>query len=533
MSVRDTTPGVTLSREQTAQLAYAAGARGDDLVFLTGVPQGESEYRPGMHRTDSSFDRLSGDRGLWQINYIWDRELINAGIIRSAQDLFDPMVNARAAIYVLRKQGRQAWFAYDGSMGGNDSINWGAARQAVQNAGAQGTLGQDWQSGQTATQSVAQGAQGAQSGQKPAALPSDGRIVRLNGALRAVFDIGNGTAIWYSVSSGNVGSRPVVNMTHEQYNQRWQYSISAGDAEELSSIPAGFGTFGNYWNSILNSMIGTNNPARHDPDVIRVLAQIAARPDMSTAERQNLMQSTKWWQTHTQGELAWNDLSPAEQTAQRNETAARMVDAWRQFTGENIAADDARITDHLEAVASGKMGFGSWTSSVVKSAARDIAESPWSRTLRDEQEEQRQRGVDIENTARRVRETARTWGLPFSEKAVQQWGRLIVEGKKSDKDLLDTMEKLARGAFPGLPEGIDTETFASQYTDTYRSVLEREASVFTPEIQHALRQGKNLMDFERELTMSPEWRKTKNADQRSHALLGQVGEMFGFTKSGD
>lgn len=218
-----------------------------------------------------------------------------------------------------------------------------------------------------------------------------------------------------------------------------------------------------------------------------------------------------------------------------------MVDAVLQYVG--IPASRAAgtkggwvfnntIKAHVEAVASGKMGFGAWVASVVKPFALKIPESPWKRTLRDETEAQRQRPIDIENTARRVRETARKWGLPWSEAMVQKWGREIVEGTKSDKDLLDTMEALARGVFPGLPEGVDTETFAAQYTDSYRQILEKEGSVFTPEVQRALRAGKTVMDFERELTMTPEWQGTKNADQRAHALLGQVGELFGYVENG-
>ncbi len=88
---------VTITREATASYLYQAGFRGDLLWQLTAIAGRESSYQPAAHRSDVSKSLLSGDRGLFQINYIWDKQLIAAGIIRQKSDLFDPAINARAA----------------------------------------------------------------------------------------------------------------------------------------------------------------------------------------------------------------------------------------------------------------------------------------------------------------------------------------------------------------------------------------------------------------------------------------------------
>lgn len=310
--------GVTLSREQTAQVAYAAGARGDDLIFLTAIPQRESSYNAGAHRTDAPRSRLSGDRGLWQINYRWDRELMNAGIIRQPSDLFDPMVNARAAVYVLRKQGRAAWgMGSNGWAAGGDPMkgaSWDAAAQAVSRAGAQGLLGQDWQSGPSAASPGQAG--GGTTG--PVGLPRDARIVQVGGkAPVVVFNLMPGLFIYYT-GNFNASGRPVERITQAQWNKKYGGRTPfAGDVEELKSIPSGFGSYKEFWNSIVNQVIGSSNPARNDPEIMRVIAEIAGRPDMSAAEIENRLKATKYYQRRTEGELQWNSLSEAERAAQR------------------------------------------------------------------------------------------------------------------------------------------------------------------------------------------------------------------------
>lgn len=207
-----------------------------------------------------------------------------------------------------------------------------------------------------------------------------------------------------------------------------------------------------------------------------------------------------------------------------------MAQQWSDFTGETISANDRRITASLEAVVSGKMGFGHWTETVVKPAALKNSESPYARDRRTEQEAQRERGITIENTTARIRDELERYGLTWDAKTLTTWAKNIVEKRKSDDDLVQAMERGAEAQFPGLGplKGADVATMAAPWLETYERTMEKKGSLYTPEVRRALAQGALVWDFEKELTKSTGWLKTRNADERMHEANGQLAELFGY-----
>jgi hypothetical protein len=124
-----------LSREQVAKYLYDAGFRGDDLANMVAIAGRESSYKPDAHRTDQPKSKLSGDLGLFQINYVnWER-VKNALGLTSKEQLFDPAINARAARVLFEADGYQPWTAGPGgwTAGGDPfyGTNRTAAREAV------------------------------------------------------------------------------------------------------------------------------------------------------------------------------------------------------------------------------------------------------------------------------------------------------------------------------------------------------------------------------------------------------------------
>lgn len=93
-----------LTPEQTAQYAYAAGFRGNDLRTIVGIAGAESAFNPRAHNTkppDNSY-------GLTQINMIGPlgpsrRKWLG---LKSNDELFDPATNMRAAFSVYKAAGR-------------------------------------------------------------------------------------------------------------------------------------------------------------------------------------------------------------------------------------------------------------------------------------------------------------------------------------------------------------------------------------------------------------------------------------------
>jgi hypothetical protein len=536
MAVYDNAPGVTLTREQTAQLAYAAGARGDDLVFLTGVPQRESSYRPGVHRTDSARSSMTGDFGTWQINYTHFPALRQAGIIRSPQDLFDPAINAKAAVFLLRRDGRAPWTAGSGgwTAGGDANYGWNraAAQAAVDNAASRGLLGQDYRTGATAQAAATGGGPAGASG--PTVLPRDARLVTNtstgSGNVWAFFQIGQGVWMRYQVTDpAAIGGRAVERLTTAQMNAKYGRTINGGDAEELKSIPTGFGTYGAFWNSIVDSVIGKTNPARNDPEVLAMLGEYAGRPDMTTAELQNKLQATKWFQSRTEQELEYNSLGAQEKIKRNEEMLARMNQANMEFRGGGPTGWTANQS-HVIEVASGKISWNQWLETRLKPAALKVAESPWARTVRDMEEATRQRGIDTENTSQRVRDELERYGLQWDSNTMNRWATDLVEKRKSDEDLTAAMEQGAQALYPGLGplNGQDVATLAAPWLETAERVLEKKFTLFDPKVRGALASGMGVWDFEKELTKSPEWMKTRNADERMNSFASQLNEEFGF-----
>lgn len=361
-------------------------------------------------------------------------------------------------------------------------------------------------------------------------LPRDAQLVNNGFGVFAVFTVAPGVTIFYNVnwSDGSVAFDPTkVQRVPANYLTGLK-AIDAGNAAELEGLQSNWGTYGNFWNSIINTVIGPSNPAINDPGVLRVVAMYAARPDMSMQELNNLLQATDWYRSRTESELAWNSLSPAEQQMRREEMASRMVQTWFQFTGESVETSDPRIVNYLEQVVSGKVGYGSWTESVVKKAALDNPESPYSRTLVDERRNQLQRGIDVENTSQRISDLARRWGVPMAIGTSQDWARQIVANEMSEADVLEAIKDQAQVMFPWKARDMDTTTAASPWLETYRRVMESEADLSTSKVQAALTAGTPVWQFEQQLKSSSDWLSTKNARQEMVGVVAEVGRRMGF-----
>lgn len=522
-----------ISREQAAQVLYQAGFRGDDLAKMVAIAGRESGYQPAAHRTDQDRSKMVGDFGLLQINYTHFDGLRRAGIISSPQDLFNPAVNARAAFHLYKQSGLSPWAAGPGGFtGGGDPLyktNYQAASVAVQNASRQGLLGADFNVDSTSGGAPMAAANNPAAAAGPFTLPPDAQLYNNGLALIAVFDVG-GVKLGYAVNwwdgSVNTQDRQVTNVTPDQYNQLGV--VDAGNAEELRGFGTEWPNYRAFWESTLDTVIGKNNPARTDPGVLAVIAKFAARPDMSSTEFNNLLQDTEWYRTRSTKELEWNGLADGEKQIRRDNLAAQMVQTWFEFTGEVVSSTDPRITNQLEDLASGKIAYGKWTEDNVKRAAADNPESPYARKTRDEQEEQRQRGVDIENTATRVKDLARKWGLNFSGGQYQDWAKQIAEKTMSEADVLEMFKDQSVVLFPWKNREMETTTAAMPWMQTYERIMEKSGDLFEPKVQAALTAGQPVWEFEQSLKKSGDWLQTKNARDEMFSVVSEAGKRMGF-----
>lgn len=99
-----------LTREQVYLLAVKAGATPDEARVLTAIAAGESGWNTQAHNPvgrDNSY-------GLWQINMLGDMGAARRQQfgIASNEELWNPQINAKAAVAILRSQGWKAWSVY-------------------------------------------------------------------------------------------------------------------------------------------------------------------------------------------------------------------------------------------------------------------------------------------------------------------------------------------------------------------------------------------------------------------------------------
>lgn len=508
---------MALTAEQVAQILTQAGWAGDDLVTMLAIGGRESRYNQFAHRTDNPDPNAqTGDFGLFQINSSNLTVLRNAGIINTMADLYDPLTSAKAALFIKNQSGWQPWAASAGGWSATGNHLYGTNIEAARQAATNVTGGSYVATPMSQTMPTGQ-----------FAIPQDAHLISVNGQGYAMFDVG-GVHIAYKITESSGATHgPLTPVTQDMWNG--YRAVDGGDASELAPVAQVYGSYRAFWDSIVTQVMGLNNPAKDDPDVKRVLAEFAGRPDMSPAELQNKLEATAWWRTRSTGELEWNGLADGEKQKRRDEMAARMADTWAQFTGEPITAGDPRIQNYVEAVASGKQGFGAWTEQVVKKAALEIENSPYQRQIADEAKAKKQPAIDKENTAMRIRQTLDEWGIQWSEGTIQDWARKIVDKDASDDDLLETLKDQAQIAYSWKPRDMSTKQAASPWLETYARVMEKAGTLTTVDIQKALTAGQPVWEFEQELKRSSGWLGTRNAREQLTTLAGSAGKLMGFS----
>jgi hypothetical protein len=135
-----------LTGEEVAQLCYQVGFRGDEvLATMVAIAKRESGWNAYAWRSNNRAN-MTGDFGLFQINYIHDNANLRQVIgYKDRKDWLNPLINAKIALHLYNAAGFSPWNAAAGGYNANGThlhnTNITAARQAVANAKAQGLLG--------------------------------------------------------------------------------------------------------------------------------------------------------------------------------------------------------------------------------------------------------------------------------------------------------------------------------------------------------------------------------------------------------
>lgn len=376
----------------------------------------------------------------------------------------------------------------------------------------------------------AQGMNASPSG--PNKLPAGGVIYRpSSGGYFVVYDLGQGVKVRYSFDANtwnqsNLAGLPVRNVDATAFHKMG--TIDGGSGAELWGISQKYQSYKQFFDHWLTTLLGGNREAANDPQVRKIYTDWIANPELTEAEIKARLQLTPFYKKRTDAQREWNDLSPAEQNYRKRESAARLQQLWFQNVGTQLDPTNKNLLAWAENVASGEWGEGYVIERLIKPRALKNPESPWSRIVRKEQEEHRQRPIDIENKANEVRQLYQTWGIQPEQTSIKTWATDILANRKSDADLFENVKAMARALYPTKDPELETKQWAQPWLQTYSRILERPADIFHPKVQEALTNGTAPYLFEQQLRASDEWLNTQNSVQTLTTMAANMGRRMGF-----
>jgi hypothetical protein len=293
-------------------------------------------------------------------------------------------------------------------------------------------------------------------------------------------------------------------------------------------------TYQDWMNRQLVILTGNDKAMLGDRQVVSLLMKRAAE-NISDEELQATLKNTNWWKGRTDSQRQWEKLSPADQANKIKDAAAQLADSYFQETGQQLKMkNNNELFAKATQLASGATSVSQLVWGWIRPLAQKNPESPWSRHLRDEQENQRQRGVDIENMTGHARDLFEQWGIKGSDSTLKTWGQKLVEKKNSEQDLLDYLKNQATVMYPWakdqLATGMATKDIAQPWVDTFQRVMEQPTDLFNPKVQAALTKGQPVYDFEKQLKMGDDWLNTKNARDTMTQTATEVGKRMGMIK---
>lgn len=418
-----------------------------------------------------------------------------------------------------------------------------------------------------------EGASGSRSGaQTFSRVPQGYEAYDVNGKTYVVYNMTpNGTKkifFEHDQAMGRVDTSVLTEGAWQERSQDWINGGTSGDSL-LGDSDVNNGT--RSWDDIVTTLLmeaglwGTE--ALESDDVLGVIGEYIARPDMSDEELTALLQETDWWDQTTAEYRAWNDLSSADQIKAIKDNAQTISGLWTAYTGEQMDwmgfDTDGDGTVSVDEINAGNSELGEWALKLasgevsqqtvvlewVRPAALEIEGSPANRVMIEEEQARNEQGFTVSENKQLVADLWERYGLDISDADATRYANQLymnqvslaeLEGSTTtDEDgemqsLENTARHLSNVRWAGKPEDVDFETWSSPYADQYASMLEvgkptfRDAQ-FTKFLDEGVgSEGFNMYDFKKALRQDARWKNTENAKASYSQTLGSIGRMMGF-----
>lgn len=463
----------TLSAEQVYAAARGAGATHQEAVTLTAIAKGESGWRTEAHNPvgkDNSY-------GLWQINMLGTmganrRKQFG---ISSNEALFDPRVNARAALSILRSQGWNAWTVY----------SKGIYKQYLPAATAAGNKWQnDWQS---VAKSLNQ------------AWPATGSQISPNSGGAGVGETIGGPAGGDGAGGGGGGAGAPAglppNATPEQIEAyiRENYPQAAGFLDI--------------------------------PEIRGVLVE-AARGSWTPTKLQAEMQATNWWRTNNAAArqfFALQGTDPAQVAAMVAQKRAELAPELAQLGIDDVTANE---------IAENAIKYG-WTADEVR---QDFALRLGRQSERSGLKQDSAPDVTADKLMGMARSE---FLVPINRQDAERWAIEIYAGSRTEEQFRGYLTRLAEARFPGLTEqGISPGEYLAPVRNVIAETLElnpadidfldrRWATVLEAEGKDGTFRPMTIAEAQRWARSQTEYRYTAGAQKEAAAMAETLGRTFG------
>ena len=324
----------------------------------------------------------------------------------------------------------------------------------------------------------------------------------------------------------------------------------------VAANEAGGGSFQDIVDSFTWNAGARFTKALSDPTVVAVAAKLFANPDMSTAELDLLLEQTDTFQSTTQEQKIWNDLSEADRQAKILTTAQELLSLWANYVDEDEAwasyskpsqpglpAGDPGVSINelrsanpdlyrwAEKVASGKSTQITAVNEWMKPTALGVENSPYNRFLEQERRARGASGVAIAANKGSVVDLYNRYGIDITEGSARELGRQMYMNEVALDDLEERVKNESQTVWANKPRDMDFVSWANPFLELYASTLETSAPTFRDPMVAEYLQGADtptLSEFKRKLRGDERWQYTKNARDAYHTTYSQIGRLMGF-----
>ena len=428
-------------------------------------------------------------------------------------------------------------------------------------------------SGELSANNTFQGAsKSSQSSQTFSRIPSGYTAYEVDGKKFLVYDMvkgRNAKMVFKHTGSQRVEAQRVTTSAWNTMSEDW---IQGGTTEQGlfmdDKLNNGTRSFDDITEGLLFAAGLYGTDALDSDEVMSVIAEFIARPDMSGEELTGRLQETDWWDQTTASQREWNDLSTSDQIKAIKDNAQVISGLWTAYTGEQMDwmgfdtdGDGAVSVDEVDAANS---ELGEWARKLstgevsqqtiilewIRPAALEIDNSPANRIIIEEEQAQNEQGFTVSENKKLVADLWERYGLDISDADATNYANQLymnevslseLEGSTTtDEDgemnsLENTARHLSNVRWAGKPEDVDFDTWSKPYATTYANLLEVGEPTFRDESFARFLDdgvgaegGMNMYEFKKSLRQDARWANTQNAKTSAAQTLGLVGRTMGF-----